>query len=48
MEIFADTLRGYLNILTNGGNGNRGQNGRVGRAGVDQGYQVGQTDTDEK
>lgn len=44
MEIYADTLRGNLNILTNGGNGNPGQNGREGRQGADRGYQVGQVD----
>ncbi|KAL9964359.1 hypothetical protein ACROYT_G027990 [Oculina patagonica] len=39
VEIYADTLRGNLNILTNGGNGNPGQNGREGRKGADWGYQ---------
>ena len=40
VEIFADTIRGYLNILTNGGNGNQGQDGREGQKGADRGYQV--------
>ena len=35
MEIFADELEGYLNILSNGGNGEEGQNGKNGIAGVD-------------
>ncbi|KAL9964355.1 hypothetical protein ACROYT_G027986 [Oculina patagonica] len=39
VEIYADTVRGNLNILTNGGNGNKGQNGREGRKGEDCGYQ---------
>ena len=40
VDIYADTLGGYLNILVNGGNGNQGQNGREGRAGVKRGYKV--------
>ena len=39
-EIFSDKLRGYLNIVTNGGNGKTGQNGREGKKGDDLGYQV--------
>ena len=36
MQVFADTVDGYMTIVTSGGNGNKGQDGANGIPGADR------------
>ena len=42
MDIYADVLEGYVNILASGGNGHKGQDGADGKQGASSSHKVQQ------